>query len=373
MGTFRLLLALAVLVAHAEGMTRPEPDWLSALVRSIGGFHSVQAFFVISGFYMALVMATTYGSRPRTFLVNRILRLLPAYWLVGGVTLIGYAVLPDTFGFIAPAPVSDCDTVPLAERFLWSVYGLVTGVSLLGQGAPAFAPSSLCAWPIPMLFPVPQSWSLGAEAVFYLLTPWLVGRRTRSLVALVVATMAVRAAMLWVGVPFFPWQQRLVPLELGGFVLGILAYRAHVAGWRRGGWLAAGILWIGAAGWGWVFGRTYAYSPGASLWLLPLVAVLVPPLFTLTGRWRWDRRIGELSYPVFLWHIVVLAVASQGTPLAILVLATLVLAALTVAAEAPVERWRRWNAERRPMAHHATAIVVVVPPDPRHLSAPESA
>ena len=47
----------------------------------IRGYVSVQVFYIISGFYMALILNTKYvgpGSY-RVFIANRLLRIFPAY------------------------------------------------------------------------------------------------------------------------------------------------------------------------------------------------------------------------------------------------------------------------------------------------------
>ena len=75
MGLLRLLLALSVVLYHA-GL--------------IGGYNianqiiAVNAFFVISGFYMSLVLSTKYNfpNSYSLFVSNRLLRIYPIYWLV---------------------------------------------------------------------------------------------------------------------------------------------------------------------------------------------------------------------------------------------------------------------------------------------------
>jgi len=75
MGTFRFLLALGVLVSHVGPIPHFYPP---------SGTTSVQAFFVVSGFYMALVLTEKY-TRPNQislFLTNRFLRIYPPYLLI---------------------------------------------------------------------------------------------------------------------------------------------------------------------------------------------------------------------------------------------------------------------------------------------------
>src|SRR3569623_308588 len=97
MGFLRVLLALSVLIAHSE-------EFLG--IKLIGGRLAVETFFIISGFYMSLVLSEKYGhikNSYKLFISNRFLRLLPVYWvvlnatavvsLIGGLTIGKYGVL----------------------------------------------------------------------------------------------------------------------------------------------------------------------------------------------------------------------------------------------------------------------------------------
>src|ERR1700722_14872062 len=75
MGLLRYYLAAAVIAWHSDGFFgfRPMP-----------GYTAVQIFFIVSGFYMALVLNTKYtgpGSY-QLFLTNRMLRIYPAYFVM---------------------------------------------------------------------------------------------------------------------------------------------------------------------------------------------------------------------------------------------------------------------------------------------------
>jgi len=68
MGIIRFLLALAVVGAHSNS---------HQLLKFVGGEVAVQAFYVISGFYMAMIVRT-YSTKKK-FWISRYLRLYPAY------------------------------------------------------------------------------------------------------------------------------------------------------------------------------------------------------------------------------------------------------------------------------------------------------
>ena len=88
MGVFRLFLALSVLLGHTRGHGF---FGLSFVYPEI----AVQSFFIISGFYMALVLNEKYNQPGQytMFLKQRFLRLYPTYFiLITAVVLVDLAV-----------------------------------------------------------------------------------------------------------------------------------------------------------------------------------------------------------------------------------------------------------------------------------------
>lgn len=59
----RLVLALSIVGAHAE-------DYWPTALSGVGGSMAVEIFFVMSGFYMALVLSRTYAGRTRAFFIE---------------------------------------------------------------------------------------------------------------------------------------------------------------------------------------------------------------------------------------------------------------------------------------------------------------
>src|SRR5213596_1421923 len=93
MGTLRLVLALTVACGHIF------PAWLWGVQNVL----AVKAFFVISGFYMALILQERYQGRAREVYLNRVLRLFPLHLVVLTAMLVLLAVAPN---FIAQPLVS---------------------------------------------------------------------------------------------------------------------------------------------------------------------------------------------------------------------------------------------------------------------------
>ena len=83
MGTYRLILALCVVVGHASPLGIPTLD--SGL--------AVKTFFMISGFYMALILSEKYPRTPegrRLFYTNRLLRIYPMYFVTLAFAILFY-------------------------------------------------------------------------------------------------------------------------------------------------------------------------------------------------------------------------------------------------------------------------------------------
>jgi peptidoglycan/LPS O-acetylase OafA/YrhL len=92
MGMLRLLLAISVVIAHTDSLFG---------MKLIGGELAVKIFFIISGFYMSLVLDGKYSGRNNywLFIKNRCLRLFPMYWFVLLLTfmlsIVSYYILGD--------------------------------------------------------------------------------------------------------------------------------------------------------------------------------------------------------------------------------------------------------------------------------------
>lgn len=318
MGLVRLLLALAVVFGHAGPPLRG--------VQMVHASTAVQMFYVISGFYMGLVLTQKY--RPgnyRLFLTNRFLRIVPAY----------YVVLLLTIGYQGCALVGNQEATwtllnwRLAADELTPCSAALIGlanVTLLGQDAIYFTglehgalhlTTNFAAAAEPhtykLLF-VPQAWSLGIELMFYLLAPLLVWRGVRTMLVVCAASLLLRVVFVrGLGLDFDPWNYRFFPLELGVFLLGSLAHAAHARFRDRAVFqnltaVVAGLYVAFLLGAPFLF-DTYAARGRTALLLATTVAL--PFLHALTSRWTLDRLLGEASYPVYLCHILVIWVLAD--------------------------------------------------------------
>src|SRR5260370_5604550 len=87
-GSLRFLLGYLVVLSHLVGS-----DYLAHV-----GFYAVRGFFVISGFVITAALNEVYGFDAGRFWANRLLRLLPPYYVVCLLTLALLALVPTAAG-----------------------------------------------------------------------------------------------------------------------------------------------------------------------------------------------------------------------------------------------------------------------------------
>jgi peptidoglycan/LPS O-acetylase OafA/YrhL len=230
-GTFRLILALCVVVAHAS----PLPG-LATLDAGL----AVKTFFMISGFYMALILAEKYPATPAgrsLFYTNRFLRIYPLYLVTLAGALLFYAAASIKLGhpadrlqlWSAAWGRGERGSLILVGLSQLSVFGLdltplftvspSQGFHLLTSSLPADA---TLAWRLNFL---PHCWSIGAELLFYALSPFLMRLRPGLQAVLCAVGLAGALGIQSVDHPLANSAAYHVGLlQLPYFLLGIVAY-----------------------------------------------------------------------------------------------------------------------------------------------------
>lgn len=345
MGLFRLVLALCVVLGHGLNLAIPaaRPDV------------AVQTFYIVSGFYMALILTEKYRDFS-TYFTNRLLRFYPVYLAVLGATL-AHSALRWLIGRSANEPGLLAYETHFAPLDLAAkAYLVATNLLLWGQDVALFlkvsADGSSLAFTtnfvesvprVERFLLVPQAWTLSVELMFYLIAPWLVRRATGVLVTIIAATIAGRLALASIGLAFDPWTYRFFPIEVGTFVVGILIYRSMR---RRNDSTALRRLATGG-----LIASTLLLSLLPDVWITRVLfyaycAWALPMAFQLTGHHPLDRYLGELAYPVYLCHLLVISVALysgwSGSGLAVLIVFLVggTAIALHEGIQKPVDRYR---------------------------------
>ena len=368
MGLLRLLLALCVVAAHSSsGLGQILP----------GGSAAVQAFFVVSGFYMALVLNEKYTFRGSVavFYQQRYLRLAPMYWVTLGLTILAAVTHTKLTGYPS-GPI---------KHYLESWTGLSTGAkmgliltqsSMFGMDALTFFhlngkllsfvySTSLTDQMNGTAFTVvTQSWSLSLELLFYLIAPFVVRRSAIVLGLLVAVTWIIRMyCKLRFGLNG-AWDDHFFPFELGLFSAGALAYKSYafVESSIKSGRITP---YASYAGLFVFFGLFLLYGKipiveEVKRWIFLLsVACAIPVLFSMTRRSEIDRWIGELSYPLYLLHslcigiIYPLMVKSSGITREAVIYCPAIAVAIVaqIALEARFDRFRHGLLRSREPSH----------------------
>ena len=355
MGTLRLILALWVVMNHGARFFGAEVPQ---------GWIAVQLFFIISGFYMSLILNEKYltSQSNRLFYTNRFFRIFPVFWLV--IVLSLAAIVTAWWGWnVRLFPLQTW--VDHQSVLGWHNLPLLIGcqLTLFGQGGLmylGFDPADGHLFPTahfsnhdPQVWHfmvMPQAWTIELELLFYVLAPYLV-RRPAKMIAWFIGGSLVLRAMIYVTVGHKdPWSHRFFPTELALFLGGTLAYRIYRSPWREHWQAHRGIKPALIALLGLV--SIFPFIPVNGMlkaWALyPVFVVALPFLFAWTQAISWDREIGELSFPVYLLHFVIVVILEKTLPPGLDAHRSLVAVAVSLAASwlllkgfiDPLERWR---------------------------------
>lgn len=286
----------------------------------MGGDVAVKAFYIISGFYMSMVLTTKYLKKKngyKIFITNRALRLYPTYWavLLGavGLSLVSLGFTGSPFK-LAPY-FAHFDEFNLTTF----CYFIFTNIFIFGQdlssfleidqtGALAFTSNFWPSSPKVLEFLlVPPAWTIGVELMFYLKAPFLVKRSNLFLAVLCAISIGWRLYFYQIGYDFDPWTYRFYPFELLFFLLGIFSHRIYQVinfeqiQMRSLGYATHFIL---------LFTFLYQFVPfdwKDTLYLI-LITTLLPFIFQYSKNDRLDRKFGEYSYPIYISHFLVASI-----------------------------------------------------------------
>jgi peptidoglycan/LPS O-acetylase OafA/YrhL len=312
MGLFRLLLAVSVIIAHSGAIFG---------LTFVGGRIAVEAFFIISGFYMSLILNEKYVHQKNSyglFITNRFLRLFPLYWVIllltilvtGTIAFVSHGEHLGAFRvYVENLRMLNIPTVGyliFSNIFIFAQdialffgFNTVTGQVFFNSGHVLNTQLLLGSFQI-----IPQAWTIAIELLFYLIAPFIVRRNWKTVFSIITLTFVLRVVLWHFGFNYDPWTHRFFPTELGIFLLGNISYRIYtVIRTRvfRPIYLYSVLLYI--------VGFTVFFDvlpiPGKmTLYLLSCVLSL-PFIFHLTNAKKFDKYVGELSYPVYLSHVLV--------------------------------------------------------------------
>lgn len=265
-GTYRLILAVMVILSHAE-----------LHIKGINlGVIAVINFYIVSGYVMSALANRYYLRDFAGFYLDRAMRILPQYYIyliIAVVVVFYFEMNPD---HIIPTP-----------------FGAFAALTVLPLDFYMFVPG----WKY--LLVLPQSWSLGAEFCFYALVPLLVSsERYRAL--LIVSSLVVVALAFLTIIDTNIYGYRLIA---GGFVyfgLGMLLERGQLRlMWSI--WAILILLGALAASLGLLavkYNTEVLIAAGLGLPVVSWLKTLKPN--------KLDDLLGSASYGAFLNHMIIL-------------------------------------------------------------------
>ena len=163
----------------------------------------VDIFFVISGFLIFLVSHDLFGrdGAGRDFLVRRVVRIVPLYWLATASMLVATLVVPSLLNHGVPRPIE------AATSFL-----MIAWPDRTGEAFPLLA----------------SGWTLNLEFYFYVLFAFALAFRPSRAVPILLGVLAATVAVdqLWHGSPWWlDFYAQPIVLEFGAGIVLCLAYR----------------------------------------------------------------------------------------------------------------------------------------------------
>jgi len=292
MGTIRTVLALSVVLWHVGPGLAP-----------VTGESAVTCFYIISGFYMSMVLNGPYSEDewPWKFYLSRFLRLYPAYWAIALVSLVTYLVSES------PRHILNFDGTLHPALWAFTIFSNVSiwGLDVLNGIAKAglFTNHRIIRL-------VGPAWTLAVELQFYLVAPFIVRRALRW--CLIILGVALVIHFLTLAAPEH-LRYYLAPSAWCFFLLGHLSHRVSALLTESRVRRNLGLVSIGVVPLCAVLGRVWSYQSVDHIgtWAFYLLfAAAVPFLFERTQNNQLDNAIGGLSYPVYLVHSPFIAIAA---------------------------------------------------------------
>lgn len=319
MGVLRLVLALTVVAAHYGK--------LIGLFSFVGGSTAVQSFFIISGFYMSLIINKKYIGKNKSyylFLTNRLLRLFPIYWVVLILSVLVYLLSGflfhdfKKFEYYKYTNYASLIFLVFTNLFIF----FQDAVMFLGintaDGSLFFTKNFLDSKPLLLLLLfVPQAWSLGLELLFYFIAPFILNKGFKVILPLIVLTIMLRYLLYYsFGLQNDPWTYRFFPTELLFFLLGYVSFRLlskiHLLSNKNQLIILALLVTLTIV---------FPFISSFKLFFIPievkeifyfaLITISIPILFKKFKKNKTDTKIGELSYPVYISHMLIGSISNS--------------------------------------------------------------
>jgi peptidoglycan/LPS O-acetylase OafA/YrhL len=312
MGLIRFLLACGVVLCHTSAIMGYSP---------LSGALAVQCFYIISGFYMAMILTEKYKGRGSKYLfyTNRALKIYPIYLLNlillviwGGIayklhypgTLDYYtkyatpSLLTIIFLIIVNVVIIGLETLFLFAINKQGNLYLTKDFSKTNPNVYNFAFNSI-------------AWTVGIELIFYIIAPWLTKRNIYILILILLLSLGLRIGLAHIFFDGPPWNYMFFPTQIMFFIAGIISYRIHLLLQTKNLSKQLQFICYGLFVSIIVFYYQFfneSYLKNAVLFISTML--LIPVTFNLTKTSRFDRFLGNLSYPIYISQALIIKFTS---------------------------------------------------------------
>jgi peptidoglycan/LPS O-acetylase OafA/YrhL len=320
MGILRLYMTLSIVSIHSNAKVFP---WAVN-----NGLETLQLFFMISGFYMAMI-ASKYKSAAE-FYASRGLRILLPYYVILVIVILLSTFSGVLTGFwLSLAPY--VEYTPAKNGLAGVILAAITNVTVFfqdwiyfiqhdaGTALSLTAHFKASETPLYLYLLIQPAWSIGIEIMFYLFVPFLSRLRTHWLLVIAAISLAARIYTYKVlGLVDDPFAFRFFPFELMLFVVGMISYRGYERLLMK--WESVSIK----KAWQYVLfivaiiatafflqrlaillrhpvGRPFAPLVSYIFWI-----PIIPIAFHLTKNLKLDRFLGEITYSIYLIHFAII-------------------------------------------------------------------
>lgn len=275
---------------------------------------------------MSMILNTKYIGKGsyKLFITNRILRLFPMYITILLMTLIGSistGLVLNNWGKLAPY-IDNYSSYNI-ETLIFMIF---TNLFILGQDIVMFLgiDNNLGSLyftenfrntnpPLYSFLFIPQAWSIGIELTFYIIAPFLVRKNILLIILFIFVTICLRLYIYFIlGLINDPWSYRFFPTELTLFLFGSIAYKIYTMINDHSNLIKLQYIILSIFA---IFLFSYEFislNKDLLKWSLYIYTFIsIPYLFKLTKNNKLDNFFGELSYPIYLIHVLIVYLVNQ--------------------------------------------------------------
>jgi len=249
------------------------------------------------------------------------MRLLPLYWLLAGISLF-IAIIYfyknehnilffDFINFPPNASVPSILYIVISNIIIWG-QDLAMFLGISSETGNLFFSSLSFAEEYPairfMLLPV--AWSISTEFSFYLIAPFILRNRKRVVFFLFILSLFSNFITNYYNLNNSNWRFRFFPSTLVFFITGYYAYLIyiHIKKMYFTKKYKSGCVFFLISLIVVFFNLNLSYAVNCAF-LLFIIFLFLPYLFYAFKDEKIDRIIGEMSYPLYLVHPIIIGVA----------------------------------------------------------------